>query len=967
MYAYRQTSYGSHYFEEYIGEINNDYNLNFVLDGTKDNAKVEICNYNSNIIAPYTILKEEITNTWWVVKKDRVERHQNENGYFYIHQLELLGAVEILNARDLTDCGFNANRYTIRESISRLFRLANVDTEFSSVLFTSTNSIDLDQTVTFTKTYENYTLLSALKELLNAYNCDLKIHFNTLSGTPVYITSLQIDIYAKTGDSSANPVELDTAFNDVRELKELDSNSFGSVAVSNANNVIASNSITFPSAGWTRLSSDIYEIDTFAPDLPLTNENARASAKNLFIRLPNDTFKVNYVDVTSVYDTAFVEIRKNGTRVGNSIPIIASNIIKTKQNILQEVQNIGDTDFTDYVSSNIDEVASALVKIDIWRFYDGVIYNPQTHALTIPDNAPSDFKIIGVDNEGGTNQAPFMLYDKDQRDHLHSIEEGFYWERGTNKIGGWERFAITHGFDTKHLFISDSLAQDVNNLFSYGEYTFASIETEQDITLWTIFARVNYIPMSDIKIKIDNDVDTHNIKLFNQTGKLTDGVAFSKRLESYSKEISSDNITRYNQTYSFDDIYKVGTAFTSNGEIYVINNVSTNVIKSDTSYFFDNEYTLSKQVAVKSLMVNPNTNIRDYLIPQTNNVVRKTLFRDYYTFDISHTIPTNTFSYVDFSNLGIFVQEPSGEDTFFVGITTTISNGSGYTNYYYQLSTSRFNLKKIKIYTLNFNDNNIIGYDCQNRWSGFNIQRLVNNTKFVTVPIQYTDDIGEVYSLKLAYCTKDQTETAYKNLGDNYMSYCSTAVYINSTVYDELEDESSFVVNFSGYRKDALEVPFFEYCIQFGDSNSVLVGDNVLTNVDDCIYIFGWGKSSSSRVLTQENFSLFESLHTSCMTYVEGGKVTSIGITRWARVFYSNNTISFVFYPSAVMNWSTKTIGGYVDPVTDSGSYAIYRFAINKKTGRVVQTDLMFILKNVKASDFNDEYLEVAVNHYELK
>ena len=36
---------------------------------------------------------------------------------------------------------------------------------------------------------------------------------------------------------------------------------------------------------------------------------------------------------------------------------------------------------------------------------------------------------------------------------------------------------------------------------------------------------------------------------------------------------------------------------------------------------------------VKSLMVNPNTNIRDYGIPQSFNVKRKQLYRDYYELD----------------------------------------------------------------------------------------------------------------------------------------------------------------------------------------------------------------------------------------------------------------------------------------------------------------------------------------------
>ena len=36
----------------------------------------------------------------------------------------------------------------------------------------------------------------------------------------------------------------------------------------------------------------------------------------------------------------------------------------------------------------------------------------------------------------------------------------------------------------------------------------------------------------------------------------------------------------------------------------------------DKGYYIDCEFTLSRKIAVKSLMTNPNTNIRDYGIPQ---------------------------------------------------------------------------------------------------------------------------------------------------------------------------------------------------------------------------------------------------------------------------------------------------------------------------------------------------------------
>ena len=100
-----------------LGEIQSDFNIGLTIDGSKDSCSVIVHNFDGAEIEPYTILWHEKTNTWWVVSSDKVERYQNEQGFVYIHELELLGAIELLNARDLTDCGFNDNTYTVFQFI----------------------------------------------------------------------------------------------------------------------------------------------------------------------------------------------------------------------------------------------------------------------------------------------------------------------------------------------------------------------------------------------------------------------------------------------------------------------------------------------------------------------------------------------------------------------------------------------------------------------------------------------------------------------------------------------------------------------------------------------------------------------------------------------------------------------------------------------------------------------------------
>ena len=109
-----------------LGEIQSDFNLSFVIDGTKDSAKMLVWNYEDAEVEPWTIIYHPKTDTWWVVSHDKVERYTSENNKFvYVHNLELLGAIELLNARDLTDCGFNDNKYAVDSFIIRLFSLSN--------------------------------------------------------------------------------------------------------------------------------------------------------------------------------------------------------------------------------------------------------------------------------------------------------------------------------------------------------------------------------------------------------------------------------------------------------------------------------------------------------------------------------------------------------------------------------------------------------------------------------------------------------------------------------------------------------------------------------------------------------------------------------------------------------------------------------------------------------------------------
>ena len=87
--------------------------------------------------------------------------------------------------------------------------------------------------------------------------------------------------------------------------------------------------------------------------------------------------------------------------------------------------------------------------------------------------------------------------------------------------------------------------------------------------------------MSDIKLKVDNTNDRRDVQLYNQNGKLTDNVALSKLINSYSKEISSVTKTRFMQYYNYANVPRVGSLVNDNGTLYVINNVSMDFAQNE--------------------------------------------------------------------------------------------------------------------------------------------------------------------------------------------------------------------------------------------------------------------------------------------------------------------------------------------------------------------------------------------------
>ena len=260
-----------------LGEVQSNFNMSYVVDGTKDSCKIEVQSFQEAEIEPYTIVLHKKTFTWWIVSHDKVERRANDSGYIYTHNLQLQGAIELLNARDLTDCGFNEGFYSVQDFLFKLFMLSDIEFPLTRINFDADQTF-LDKRVDFIKTFENYSLLSAIREFLNGYNCDCKLFFNAdynSEQNKYTLTDLILEIFYKTGNP--NRIWDIDSFDDIRETKTMSKESFGCSVVSNAENVVASSNKIYPLSGAVSFSSNSYEV----------------TADNAIIRLPTNIYQVN--------------------------------------------------------------------------------------------------------------------------------------------------------------------------------------------------------------------------------------------------------------------------------------------------------------------------------------------------------------------------------------------------------------------------------------------------------------------------------------------------------------------------------------------------------------------------------------------------------------------------------------------------------------------------------------------------
>lgn len=960
-----------------LGEVQSGFNMSMVIDGTKDSMAVVVVGFQETEIEPFTVAQHKNTKTWWIVSRDKVDRYAHENGLVYIHNLQLVGAVELLNARDLTDCGFNAKTYSVGAFIHRLFSLSTF--EFN-VTLDSYGTGFLIKEVDFLKTFENYTLLSALREFLNNYNYACKLSFSDWEdkfNNVFYLSgSCVLTLISKTGDNQLPIVDINF-FDDVRETKIVDANSFGSTAISNAENVISSKPKTFPSTGSIKLSSTEHLV----------------KPNNAVIRLPSNVYKGNWIRLIFDRIVLGVMVMPTGGSTPDIMydvslrPLVDGSLEKIIENLRNTINakwigyNYGNLFYLDFMSK-FSYYLDILKRASSFTMYDGNKVVPTFGGggfdveIHKGDKVPHLVKAKWIENLQ-TVKHPMIFADKDTKALLKYPEQGIQWERGTNIVSGFEFLSKVTGVDPQDTDLQDYDGFDYSYTLPVGKVTIkmSNVPLHYNDARKPTFI-VNYIPMTDIKLKEESGVKHNDIKLFNQTGKLTDATALSKLMGAYAKEISSNSITRFKTMYSFTSVPKVGSFVNVNNVEYVINNVSMNFSDNENSsvsqgYFMDCEFSMAKRVAVKSSLVSPNSDIRDYGTPQTFNVKRKQLYRDYYELSYETKGLPIQEAYLSPSVSFTFDHTQKEDLNFICTIDVEFENEvEGQTHWYYQLETTNYHPNKSLYVILDFSDNNIIGYGSQNVFSGFDVTRIFSGlTDTLNTPISYVDTKGNLKGLTIRFSTKEQLISAYNDYqsaqvgGGAYEgTLYNSSVFIDGDLinnYIEPNKEYSIKLSEPNYNKDAIEVPVFQYVCQCGDSDDVLIGDNIFGRKEECVCFYSYVVGDN---LNQNNVQT--------PTTVQGlGSPGRLEVSNGAKIQYYDGVLEIRIYERQYYLINELTWHNANSQDFEVGKdYAFFRHSYNSGMQEEI-VELLFIAKKTPLSQLSldKKSLGIKINYYKMK
>ena len=944
--------------EKNFGGINisGGFNIAYNLDGTLDSATIQVFNGEDYALETNTLCKMTFNNSWWVVKSDKKEYVNSETSNKWKHTIELLDPRHLLKSRSLISCGFNKDRYTYQTFLDRLISLSNFKEATVSVgsVFNPNNKVKV------IKSFDNYTLGKALEEFGNSENAIHKVDYIDEKTPYIYFLS-------KSGNN--NPIiDLDTdAKHKVASYvnEEMGNKDFASKVISNIENAISSVPQRYPLTGGKFLDSDAFE---------LTKDNA-------YFKMPSKAFKVNKLVVVPRIKIVRLQVGDAGTETNTFSKAFYPYSQKQILDVINDtfIENVEGSMTNEELAKHIFDAVRCELTID-----------KQENKLT---------------NRGGDAHPMFISENLSAK---HDKQDWYFkFKEGNDKITNFKCLdytgspisdngtfikPIVNSFLTYYNFSAPQ--QSPNGYRQLGTHTCVrkTDGNNDQIVVYTQFLTPNdtkfaveYIPQSDMVMSYENGTKTKDITLFNQTGNFIDNFAVSKLVKSYATDISGNTHNYYTYYDKFFDILEVGRKVykTINGkrELMVISTVSIDYINGEKYAVM---YTLSKYSAVKSLMISADSQIRDYDTPQRNNVKRKQNYKDYIELSFSQYVGTPDAPYTHLSNLPNLLTLESkrkgsqvdyvafiGIDNWHINSETINPNAR-----YFQIPTYAIYYDSSVSVVVDFNDNNIIGYDKSNQgtimeWDISKWNTFFGTTKRYNIPINYTassGNFGELTQIEIKLADKSVIDSTFEYFrtsvvgldNQDYSDYNITEIApLSQKIFHEIMGDHQVYLLEEHYNKDGLEVPFFQYTFQVGNTKDIKVGSRILVNHKssvDKIFLYQFHIRNDA-MIDDSNFNELE------IESINGNEIT---IKNACVIYYHENVryMKIHFYSFATFNIQTGAISNTTNYTSNIENKNVEIVCASYENGVKSDSELIFAMNNCGKELTSESILEINVSNY---
>jgi hypothetical protein len=786
-------------------DIVGTFNIEDNLNDTPSNAKFKVVTSDTyrEEFEVNTIVYHGDTDSWWVIKSD-------ESTYIntgeYEHELQLVEYLEWFSYKHLPNCAFAPNTYTLEQMLNRLLILIG-GTKFPFMIeVIYPPFLDKDKIMPF-MSFENYTMANAIKNIARTINAIPKMYVDLGTGFVPTLTFIN-----RSGLDNTIVNTLNTQFPVAYEKNMNSSDQFLTRSISNITNAKSSNLVVAPLNGGFRI---------------ITPNSLTYNPDNAIVYLPS---KIDKIDFIRVYPT--IELVARGG-VGPTNVVLYTNYYTDKLEWSSIIESLRATLTTTYLLTNgeVDTAKSSLPDPILQsQFNYGDPINKTSYGLT---------KTFFEDKLTIKNKFDFDTIDISSNTDVK--DRTCHWQPFTNELIMSKTFRYgldVFGFINFEEANQYRLLVEGDGLGAYELYLkiksigsgFFTDRVRND----EVLIQVGYYPIADIKISIDNDNNSQDEKFYNQSGKIIDALSVSKLITSHTNDSVEGTKIRNARYTALNQILPLGQIIRDSNQLYVISQRSIDANVRNGNEYYNVIYTLSRNRIARSENIIADSAVISYKTPDDNLVVRNQLYKDY--IELSLQSIHNQPPYLAL-NKALSLNSTLAGTNFDYTVLAKNDFGLTPTIVRYIRNPSIFDLHKSKLMSVDWQDNNLLGYRLDS----------TGDDDYVQTPIVYTDDSGKATDFELLFCNTKEINDANADFNDpsvvDLLAPFGDLTSVNQDFYNnDIVADGRFSIRIEEplYSKDPFEIPVFEYMVQANDDYNALgnmvVGNDLFTNFNGAFH-----------------------------------------------------------------------------------------------------------------------------------